>query len=149
MLLGQALNKINGYNVYIERDPGMWLDGLSTGLMVNSPANAPSLNVQTIGKIFSVVETTINNRALKYKSKIKKVLDDFYEYNKRNSLLGGEVKYFDNLFRKDELGNIDKRMLLRNPNDPDLSPEEANLIRAFLQIFNELNGEKYTEEDLE
>ena len=40
-------------------------------------------------------------------------------------------------------------MLLRNPNDPDLSPEEANLIRTFLQIFNELNGEKYTKEDLE
>lgn len=149
MLLGQALNKINGYNVYIERDPGMWLDGLSTGLMVNSPANAPSLNVQTIGKIFSVVETTVNNRALKYRSKIKKVLNDFYEYNKRSALWGEEVKYFDNLFRKDELGNIDKRMLLRNPNDPDLAPEEANLIRTFLQIFNELNGEKYTEEDIE
>jgi hypothetical protein len=54
--------------------------------MVNSPANAPSLNVQTIGKIFSVVETTVNNRALKYRSKIKKVLNDFYEYNKRSAL---------------------------------------------------------------
>lgn len=149
MLLGQALNKINGYNVYIERDPGMWLDGLSTGLMVNSPANAPSLNIQTIGQITSIVETTVNNRALKYNSKIKSALLAFYDYNKRNPLLGGEVKYFDNLFRKDEFGNIDKRMLLRNPNDSDLAKEESDLIRVFLKYFNELKGESYTEDDIE
>ena len=150
MMLGKALNRINGYNVYIEKDPGMWLDDrFATGLMINSPGNAPSLNVQTISQITSVAEAKIRSGALSYKSKIKDTLTSFYKYNGQNPLLGGEVKYFDNLFVKDEVGNIDKRFILRNPNDPDLAPEEAELIRVIADLFNSIRQTGYTEEDPE
>ena len=150
MLLGRALNKLSGYNVYIEADPGMWMGTkFSTGLMINSPGLSPSLNVQTLSQITSLAEAQIRERAQSYKSELKRVFEAFYQYNERNRLLGGEVRYFDNLFERDEQGNIDKRMLLRNPNDPDLSKEEKALIVKLLGIFNRLNGERYTPDDIE
>lgn len=150
MLLGRALNKLNGYSVYIEADPGMWMGTkFSTGLMINSPGLSPSLNVQTLSQITSLAEAKIREKVQSKVKSLKKVLDDFYAYNERSRLLGGEVRYFDNLFVKDEEGNIDKRMLLRNPNDPDLAKEEKALIVRLLEIFNNLNGRSYTPDDIE
>jgi hypothetical protein len=117
--------------------------------MINSPGNAPSLNVQTISQITSVAEARIRSGALSYKFQIKAALTSFYKYNGQNPLFGGEVKYFDNLFVKDEVGNIDKRFILRNPNDPDLAPEEAELIRVIADLFNSIRQTGYTEEDPE
>jgi hypothetical protein len=110
---------------------------------------SPSLNVQTLSQITSLAEAQIRERAQSYKSELKRVFEAFYKYNERNKLLGGEVRYFDNLFERDAQGNIDKRMLLRNPNDPELSKEEKMLIVKLLEIFNRLNGGKYTPDDIE
>lgn len=150
-LLGLALNKLNGYNVYIEKDPGAWLAldkrTLYTGTMINSPGQSPSLNIQTVGQIMGVAETHIAAKTKAYAAKVKKAFTEFYEFNHRNNLIGGEVKYFNNLFVKDENGNIDRRFILRNPNDPNLMPAEANLIKTILEIFNELKGNPYTPDD--
>jgi hypothetical protein len=120
---------------------------LSTGLMVNSPGLSPSLNVQTLSQITSVAEAHIRTRVMRYRPRLKKVLENFYNYNERNRLIGGEVKYFDNLFLRDAEGNIDKRMMLRNPNDPGLSKEESALITELLNIFNEFRGNADSESD--
>lgn len=149
MLLSRALNKLSNYNVYIEKDPPKWVGfswkekAIYTGINVNSPGTSPSLNIQTISDIMATANTHIRRRELKYYKRYKKAIADLYTYNSRNMLIGGEVRYFDNLFTKDSNGSIDKSFTLRNPNDPELAPEEAKFIEVFLEIINELkyNGD--------
>lgn len=148
MLLGRALNKLNGYEVYIEKDPLKWIGwrdkSFHTGTWINSPGQSPSLNIQTLAKIFSVAETKIRRIELSYSSKINSILKAFYDYNQRSRFKGGEVEYFDNLFVKDSTGKIDPKFRLKNPDDPGLSKEESNMIKKFAEIVNDLkyNGDK-------
>ncbi len=142
MLLGRALNKLNDYEVYIEKDVDKWIhaslkDGIWGGGYLNSMGNSPSLNLQTLGQIFSVAETHIRRKELSYEPKLRKVLKSFYEYNHRSSLIGGEVKYFKQLFKLDENGNIAKSFELKNPDDTSLSKEQSDFIRMFLEIVND------------
>lgn len=148
MMLGKALDKLNGYDIYIEKDPAKWVsfsrsEGWYSGAYVNSAGNASSLNIQSLGRIFSVAEAHIRRKELSYKPKISKVIKAFYEYNHRNSLIGGEVKYFDNLFKRDDNGNIDKSFTLKNPNDSGLAKEESDFIKMFLEVVNnfKFNGD--------
>lgn len=154
MLLGQALNKLNGYEIYIEKDPTKWIsvsrsEGIYTGSWINSPGTSPSLNIQSLAKIFSVAETHIRRKELSYQKRISKIINALYDYNRRNSLIGGEVKFFDKLFVCDENGNIDKSFRLKHPNDISLSSAESEFITMFLEIVNNLkfngNKEKITE----
>lgn len=141
MLLGRALNKLNGYSIYIEQDPKLWVnfsrEGWYTGSYVNSAGNSSSKNIQTLSKIFSVAEAHVRRKELSYKPRISKVVKAFYEYNHRNRLIGGEVKFFDNLFVKDANGNIDKSFRLKNPSDSSLAKEESDFIKMFLEIVND------------
>lgn len=148
MLLGKALDKLNGYDIYIEKDPVKWVsfsksEGWYSGSYVNSAGTSSSLNIQSLGRIFSVAETHIRRKELAYKPKISKVIKALYDYKHRNSLIGGEVKFFDNLFVKDERGNIDKSFRLKNPNDSSLAKEEKDFINMFLSIINnfKFNGD--------
>lgn len=140
MMLGRALNHLTGDKIYIEKDPAKWLnftrEGWYSGININSAGNSPSLNLQGLGKIFSIAETHIRRKELSFKPKISKIIKAFYEYNQRSRLIGGEVKYFDNLFLKDENGNIDKSFKLKKPTDNSLSKEESDFIRMFLEIVN-------------
>lgn len=142
MMLGRALDKLNGYDIYIEKDPAKWLslsksEGWYSGTYVNSAGNSSSLNIQSLGKIFSVAETHIRRKELSYRPRVAKTIKAFYEYKHRNSLIGGEVKFFDNLFVTDENGNIDKSFRLKNPNSSDLAKEEKDFINMFLEIVND------------
>jgi hypothetical protein len=118
-------------------------EGWYSGTYVNSAGNSSSLNIQSLGKIFSVAETHIRRKELSYRPRIAKVIKAFYEYKHRNSLIGGEVKFFDNLFVTDKSGNIDKSFRLKNPNNSDLAKEEKDFINMFLEIVNEFkfNGD--------
>lgn len=148
MLLGRALNKLNDYEVYIEKNPAKWFGfdwkdkHAYTGLNINSPGTAASLNVQELAKIFAVAETHIRRKELAFTSRYKKIITALYEYNHRNVLIGGEVKYFDNLFVKDENGNIDKSFRLKKPEDSTLSTAESNFVKMFLEIVNEFRFNK-------
>lgn len=148
MLLGKALDKLNGYNIYIEKDPAKWIsiskiEGWYSGSYVNSAGTSSSLNIQSLGKIFSVAETHIRRKELAFRPKISKTIKAFYEYKQRNSLIGGEVKFFDNLFLTDENGNIDKSFKLKNPDNTSLAKEEKDFINMFLEIVNDFkfNGD--------
>lgn len=140
VLLGRALNKLNGYDIYIETDPAKWVslskERVYTGTYVNSAANSPSLNIRSLAKIYSVAETQIRRKELKYDSRIRKNFLAFYQYNQRNRFAGGEVKFFDNLFRKNKDGKIDDTFCLKDPNDPNLAKEEKDVINLLLDIFN-------------
>lgn len=142
MLLGKALNKLNGYEIYIEKDPAKWLsmspsDGIYGGAYINSAGNSSSLNIQTLGKIFSVAETHMRRKELAYRPKVASIIKAYYEYKHRSALTGGEVKFFDNLFVRDSNGNIDKSFCLKNPNSSDLAKEEKDFINMFLGIIND------------
>ena len=144
ILLHRALNKLYNFNIYIEKDPALWIGGnilkgeFYTGININSPGTAASLNIQELSKIFSIAETHIRRKELSFRPKYIKAIREFYKYNDRNRLIGGEVRYFDNLFVKDENGNIDKSFKLKKPTDSNLSKEEANFINVFLEIINDL-----------
>ena len=150
MLLGKALNELRGYEVYIEPDPAKWVGvtgSFHTGINITSINNAPSLTAQEVGRIIAVTETKIRRQELAWDSRIRKVFKDFYKYKDQNRLIGGEVKYFDNLFRRDSEGNITKDFMLKDPSDSSLAPEEKALIKTFAGIVNELrfdgNAERY------
>lgn len=148
MMLGKALDKLNGYDIYIEKDPAKWVsmsktEGWYSGSYVNSAGTSSSLNIQSLGKIFSVAETHIRRKELSYRPRIAKTIKAFYEYKHRSALIGGEVKFFDNLFVTDENGNIDKSFRLKDPKNSNLAKEEKDFINMFLEIVNELkfNGD--------
>ena len=101
----------------------------STGLMINSPGLSPSLNVQTLSQITSLAEAKIREKVQSKVKSLKKVLDDFYAYNERNRLLGGEVRYFDNLFVKDDEGNIDYDQLAMEQYQFETGAEEIEKYR--------------------
>jgi hypothetical protein len=148
MLLGKALNKLQGYEVYIEPDPTKWVNvtgSFHIGTNITSINNSPSLTAQEVGRIVAVTETRIRRAELAYDSKIRKTFKAFYEYNNRNKLIGGEVKYFDNLFVRDSNGDISKSFILKHPTDSSLAKEESDLITLFLDIVNNLkyNGSDY------
>lgn len=148
MLLGKALNKLQGYEVYIEPDPTKWVNvtgSFHIGTNITSINNSPSLTAQEVGRIVAVTETRIRRAELTYDSKIRKTFKAFYEYNNRNKLIGGEVKYFDNLFVRDSNGDISKSFILKHPTDSSLAKEESDLITLFLDIVNNLkyNGSDY------
>jgi len=94
------------------------------------------MNIQTLSKIFSVMGAHIRRKELSYRPKYATATKNLYDYNGRNSATGGEIKYFDNLFERDENGNIKKQFRLRDPNDPGLSKEESEFIKTFLNIVN-------------
>lgn len=139
MLLGKALNKLGGYEIYIETDPAKWLGiskkGLYSGLNVNSANNSPSLNIRTLARINAIAENKIRALELKWDTKLRKAFRNYYEYHSRNRFWGHEVKYFDNLFRRDSSGNIDQRFLLIHPEDA-ASKEERELVEVLLEVFN-------------
>lgn len=141
MLLGKALNKLRGYEVYIEPDPAKLVNVTGSfyiGTDITSINNSPSLTAQEIGRIVAVTETKIRRQELAWNSKVRKVFKDFYRFKDQNRLIGGEVKYFDNLFRKDENGNITKDFMLKDINDSSLAKEEKALIKTFTEIVNQL-----------
>lgn len=143
MLLSNALNKLNGYEIYIETDPVNWVGikakglhkGIFTGTNVNSPSNSPSLNVQTLSNIFTVANSQIKRKVLEKNLSYRKVFATLIK-EKVNPIVGGEVSAYDNLFVKDENGKIDKRFQLKNPNDSSLSKAESEVIKKFLEIVN-------------
>lgn len=142
MLLGRALNKLQGNSVYIEKDPARWInitkDGFYGGVMVNSAYNSSSLNMRVLSKTISIAETHIRRKEASYEVKLGKLFREFYEWNNRNRLIGGEVKYFDNLFVHDADGNISKEFRLKHENDLSLAPEESKFIKEFLTILNHI-----------
>ncbi|MBS6114972.1 hypothetical protein [Thomasclavelia spiroformis] len=140
MLLGKALNKLRGYEVYIEPDPAKIVNvtgSFHIGTDITSINNSPSLTAQEIGRIVAVTETKIRRQELALDSKIRKVFNEFYKFKDQNRLIGGEVKYFDNLFRRDENGNITKDFMLKDINDSSLAKEEKALIKTFTEIVNQ------------
>lgn len=144
MLLGKALNKVRGYEVYIEPDPAKWVSvtgSFHAGTNITSINNSPSLTAQEVGRIVAVTETKIRRQELAWDSKIRKVFKEFYKFKDQNRLIGGEVKYFDNLFRRDENGNITKDFMLKDINDSSLAKEEKALIKTFTEIVNQLRFE--------
>lgn len=146
-IIQEAILRLNGYMAYVEKDPAVYLetrDGLSLGSYVTSFEKSPSKNLQTVGNIVAKASIRINQLTAKSSTRIGKELDALYESKGRNKLIGGEVKYFDNLFRVDDNGNKDPRFLLKKENDPSLSKEEKAFIIKFLEIINDLkyNGDQ-------
>jgi hypothetical protein len=67
MLLGKALNKLRGYEVYIEPDPAKLVNVTGSfyiGTDITSINNSPSLTAQEIGRIVAVTETKIRRQEL-------------------------------------------------------------------------------------
>lgn len=147
-LLGGALNQINNYQSYIEKDPALWLDfdgkRMYGGAYVNSAGNSSSLNIQAIGQMFSVAETQIRRKELAFESKIRPALEALYKSKDRSALIGGEVRYFQNCFEKGADGKISKLFTIKHADDTSLSREESNFIKVFLEIVNDFrfNGDE-------
>ncbi|MBQ0113468.1 MAG: hypothetical protein KBT03_10085 [Bacteroidales bacterium] len=141
MLISRAINHLTDYEVYIEADPALWFGTKGgqfyTGAYVNSAQTSPSLNAQTMGRIMATAETHIRRKQLAMQNKITSVINKYYESKKRSALIGGEVRFFDNLFVRDENGKMDKSFKLKNPDtDSSLTREEKDFIKVFLEIVN-------------
>lgn len=142
----EAFLRLTNHRVYIEPNPAKALETngrIHVGIDWTSPELSPSLNIQSVGNIVSQAQSVINQENMKYLPKFSKVVKALYDSKDRNALVGGEVKYFDNLFETDEDGKISKEFVLKHPDDSSLTKEESEFIKVFLEIINDLkyNGD--------
>lgn len=147
-IIYDAYLRITNHRVYIEPDPAKTLKTsgrIHVGIDWTSPELSPSLNIQSVGNIVSQAQSIINQENMKYLPIFSKAVKALYDSKDRNALVGGEVKYFDNLFETDDSGNKVKEFILKRPEDKSLSKEESEFIKVFLEIVNELkyNGDKF------
>jgi hypothetical protein len=135
MLLQDAKLKVQNYRIDIEPDPSAYLQvkgGVAVGINFTTSQMAPSKTAQLLGKIEAEAETRIRRNQLKYIPRFRKQLDALYKAKDRNQLIGGEVKYFDNMFEKIE--GTDKMFRFKREDDPSLTKEERDFLLAFLDI---------------
>ena len=136
-----AIGRLKNHSVYIEPDPAKHIETngtVHTGTYWTSGEMSPSLNIQTVSNIVAQASTKIRQEISKTELRYRKVLENLYKSKGRSSLIGGEVKYFKNLFELDASGNIDSRFILKRETDSRLSKEESEFIKIFLEIVNEM-----------
>ena len=138
-LLLKALNQLNGYRYYIEKDPSNWIGfkgGVSLGINITSISNADSKNIQEMGRLIALHEEQIRKEELKWNKKIQGVFQRFYKAHHQIKAFGGEIRFYDDLFVKDANGKIAKEFSLKHPEE--LTGADKELVSTFLEIVNEI-----------
>ena len=139
--LMNAILRLQGHRVFVEPDPAAFLNArgsISVGINVTSGQMAPSLTGQEFAKIENQAEVHIRRKQLSYLPAYSKQVKALYESKGRNALIGGEIRYFDNLFEPQH--GPEKMLRLKREDDASLTAEERAFLISFLTI---VNGFKY------
>ena len=151
--LTKAYMKIQGYQVFNENDPGDWItEGWKImGLRTTSGQNSPSANMRMLYKLINQYSTDVRQETLKVIAPVQKAFNDFFEEKGKHKILGGEFKYFEEWFEKDEKGNIAKSFLLVDPYDPSvkLSDKSRHALKMFLNSIAYLQHPDMPAEEME
>lgn len=148
--LTKAYLKILGYQTFNENDPGDWLNkGFNImGLRTTSGQNSPSANMRMLYKLINQYSTDVRQETLKVIAPVQAAFKEFFDEKGSMKILGGEYKYFDEWFEKDEKGNISTAFRLVDPDDLNipLSKKSRTALRMFLDTMAYLRHPDMPEE---
>ena len=151
--LFKAYMKLLGYMTFNENDPGTWFHNgwQITGLMLSSGQNSPSSNMRMLYQLISNYSTDVRQQTLKTIAPVQAAFAEFYKEKGQNKLIGGEFKYFEEWFEKDENGKISKSFTLVDPYDPaiSLSKKSREALSMFLDTIAYLKYPDKPAEEIE
>lgn len=151
--LMKAYLKIMGYQTFNENDPDDWINkGYQwMGLRITSGQNSPSANMRMLYKLINQYSTDVRQETLKVIAPVQKAFKDFFEEKGQIKILGGEYRYFDEWFEKDQKGNILPSFTLVDPDDSNvhLSEKSRTALRLFLDTLGYLRNPNASAEQIE
>lgn len=142
ILLNDLLLHLTGHSVPFEKDKSTVTKvkgGLEVGLYVASPQLSSSKAMRTMGEITAVAFNKSASKATNYyMTKCIPIIKKYREYKGRNKFIGGEWGLDQNLFRTLEDGvTINPNLLLKDPTDASLAPEEKALLKMIFEVLDE------------
>ena len=137
-MLMEARNYLSGVTSHNEMNKRAYMNkgARLVGTMISSLQNSPSTNLMELGKIIDSFSAEVSKRCHEKGIKSQQLFRAFYKVH------GNGTQAFRHWFRTDEHGNIDPRLLLKDPDSPEFSSPAAAADRAalsyVLETLNEL-----------
>lgn len=150
------------FNGISEADRGLYVSGqhpgvvskaIPDGLEMTSPDTSDSANFRIVGRIIDAWKTSIETQLHKISFQWMQHIKAIQEAGGYSSLEGGEYKWFENWFEKDDSGEVSIDFKLKDPETdhyfqaPNKSAEKE-ACRFFLKMINQYRKTKTRDEQL-